>query len=135
MKRIITICQHEVNIKFSWWCCVPFVQLSYWSMFHINIMTGSGVMTIFFNNGLTRNPEIGNTTTWVLPNNWRLRQVRDIKFGTNVSFHKSYWMLRNAKVTAYINKGEEGKITSSTQIRVKKNKKEGAAEKGALILK
>ena len=97
-------------------------------------MTGSGVMTIFFNNGLTRNPETGNATTWVLPNNWRLRQVRDIKFGTNVSFHKSYWMLRNAKVTAYI-KGEEGKITSPTQIRVKKNKKEGAAEKGALILK
>ena len=44
-------------------------------------------------------------------------------------------MLRNAKVRAYINKGEGGKITSPTQIRVKKDKKEGAAEKGALILK
>ena len=30
--------------------------------FHINIITGSGVITIFFYNGLTRNLGIGNTT-------------------------------------------------------------------------
>ena len=30
--------------------------------FHNNIITGSGVMTIFVYKGLTRNPEIGNTT-------------------------------------------------------------------------
>ena len=29
--------------------------------FHVNIITSSGVMTIFFSKGLTRNPEIGNT--------------------------------------------------------------------------
>ena len=42
-------------------------------------------MTIFFCEGLTRNPEIGNTPVWVLPNIWRLRGVMDTKFGTNVS--------------------------------------------------
>ena len=34
---------------------------------------------------LTKNPEIGNTPIWVLPNIWRLRRVSDTKFGTNVS--------------------------------------------------
>ena len=29
--------------------------------FIVNIITGSGVMTIFFYKGLTRNPEIENT--------------------------------------------------------------------------
>ena len=29
--------------------------------FHVNIITGSGIMTISSYNGLTRNPEIGNT--------------------------------------------------------------------------
>lgn len=31
------------------------------------------------------NLEIGNTPAWVLPNIWRLGQVRDTKLGTNVS--------------------------------------------------
>ena len=61
------------------------VKLSYWSMFHVNIITGSLVMTIFLQRGLTRNPEIGITCVCILPNIWRLEQIRDIKFGTNVS--------------------------------------------------
>ena len=39
-------------------------------------------------------PEIGNTTVCVLPKVWRLGQVRNTKFGTNVSNK----MLTNAKV-------------------------------------
>ena len=42
-------------------------------------------MTIFFYKELTRNPEIGNTPVWVLPNIWRLERVMDTKFGTNIS--------------------------------------------------
>ena len=34
---------------------------------------------------LTGIPEIRNTPVWVLVNIWRLRRVRDIKFGTHVS--------------------------------------------------
>ena len=51
------------------------------------ISTSSLVMELcqFFYKELTRNPEIGNTRVWVLPNIWRLKQVRDTKFGTNVS--------------------------------------------------
>ena len=72
---------------------VSLVKFSYWSKFHVNIITGSGIMTVFFYKGLTRNPEIGNTLVWVLPNIVRLGQVRDTKFGTNV-FNK---MLLNAE--------------------------------------
>ena len=56
----------------------------WWSKFHVYIITGSGVITIFFYKRLTRNPEIGNTPVWVLPDIWRLGQVTDTKFGTNV---------------------------------------------------
>ena len=45
-------------------------------------------MTVFVYKGLTKIPEIGNSPVWVLPDIWRLGQVRDIKFGTNVSSEK-----------------------------------------------
>ena len=48
-------------------------------------MTGSGVMAIFVDKELIRNPEIGNTLVCVLPNTWRLGQVKDNKFDKNVS--------------------------------------------------
>ena len=66
-------------------CRISPVNFSYWSKFHVNIITGSRDMTIFFYKGLTRNREIGNTSVWVFPNNLRLGWVRDTKFGTNVS--------------------------------------------------
>ena len=57
-------------------------------------------MTIYFHKGLTRNPEIRNTPVCVLSNIWRLGQVRDTKFGTDVPNE----MLLNpvyTKVTAF----------------------------------
>ena len=71
--------------RFFWRCFVSLVKFSYWSKFHVNIVTGSQIMTIFFCKGLTRSPEIRNTPVWVLPNTWRLGQVMDTKFCTNVS--------------------------------------------------
>ena len=62
---------------------VSFVKFSYWPQFHINIITGSRVITIFYK-GLTRNQKIGNTPVWVLPV-WRLGRVMDVKLGTNIS--------------------------------------------------
>ena len=62
-----------------------FLLSSYWSKFHVNIITGSGFMTIFFYKGLTRNLKIGNIPTWFLPNIWRPGWVRDIKLTTYVS--------------------------------------------------
>ena len=37
-----------------------FVKFTYWSQFHVNIIPGCGVMTIFFYKRMTRNPKIGN---------------------------------------------------------------------------
>ena len=80
----VIICCHDVTVIF--WCCfVCLFKYSYWSKFHVNIITGSRVMTNFYYKGLTRNPEIGNTTVWVLSNIWRLVRVRHTKFSKNVS--------------------------------------------------
>ena len=49
--------------NFSTWCCRKFfwrfflflVKLKNWSKFHVNITTGSGILTVSFYKGLTRN--------------------------------------------------------------------------------
>ena len=91
-----TMFWHDSILNFFFWCCfVSLFKYSHWSKFHvniINIITGSGVMTIFFYKGLTRNPGIGNTPVWNLPKIWRKGRVSDTKFGTNIS----YKMLLNA---------------------------------------
>ena len=56
------------------------------------------LLTKFVYKGLTRNPEIGNTPAWVLPDIWRLGPVRDTKFGTNVS---NKMLLNAAKCQGY----------------------------------
>ena len=84
--------------QFFWRCFVSLVNFSYCSKFHVNIITGFGVMTIFFYKGLTRNLEIGNTPFWVLFNIWRLGQVMDTKFSRNVS---NRMLLNAAKCQGY----------------------------------
>ena len=70
---------------FFWRCFVWLVRFSYWSKFQVNVITGSGIMTIFFYERLTRNPEVGNTPVWILPNIWRLDWVMNTKLDTKVS--------------------------------------------------
>ena len=94
----VTIFRHDVILKFFWCCFVSLFNLSYWSKFHVNIITGSGIITILFYKGRTRNPETGNTPVWVLPNIWRLGQVMDTKWGTNVS---TKMLLKAAKSQGY----------------------------------
>ena len=81
----VTIFRHDVIVKFFWCCFVSLVKFSYMSKLHVNIIAGSGVMTISFYKRLTRNLEIVNTPIWVFPNIWRLGRVRNSKFGTNNS--------------------------------------------------
>ena len=75
---------HHHPFFFGLFFC-SYVKFSYWSKFYVNIITGSGIMTIFFHKGLTRNPEMRNTPTWVLPNIWKLGRVMDTTFDTNFS--------------------------------------------------
>ena len=94
----VIIFQHNFNVKFFWRCFVSLVKFSYWSKFHVHINTGSGITTIFFYKRLTRNPEIGNTHVWVFPNTWRMGQVMDTTFSTNVS---NRMLLNAAKFQGY----------------------------------
>ena len=71
--------------QFFWRCRVSLVKFSYWSKFHVSIITGSRVMTIFVYKELIKNSEIGNTLIWVLSHTCRLGQVSDTKFDTNFS--------------------------------------------------
>ena len=98
----VTIYWHDVIADFFWLCVVSLVSFSYWSKFEVNIITGSGIMTIFFYKGLTGNPEIGNTPVWFLPNIWRLGQVRDTKFGTKVSKYRSLKKLLQGVLQVYL---------------------------------
>ena len=61
-----------------------------WFKFHVNIITDSGVMTISLRDW--------NTPVWVLPNIWSLGQVKNTKFGTNVS---SKMLLNATKCQGY----------------------------------
>ena len=74
-KNDVTIFWHCIIVRFSWRCFVSFVKFNYWSKFPLNIITRSGVMTIYFYKGLTRNPEITDTPVWILPNIWRMGRV------------------------------------------------------------
>ena len=94
----VTIFRHAIIAKFFWRFFTPLIKFSYWFKFHVIIITGSGVMKISFYKILTRNPEIGNTPVWVLPNIWRLGWVRNTKFGTNVS---NKMLLNAAKCHGY----------------------------------
>ena len=119
---------HHRQVFLTFFCCFFFVKLSYLSNFHVNIITGSGVMIIFFYKGLTRNPEIGYNPAWVLPNIWEQWRVRDTKFGTNVSnemlLNVAKCQLRLLSLLSYWEKtNREDKITPPpvpiTQNRVK----------------
>ena len=94
----VTISQHDVFVKFFWPGFVSLVKFSYWSKFHVNSITGSGIMTIFFCKRLTRNPEIGNTSVWVLPNIWGKLWIPNLAW---MSLIECYWMLQNSRVTAF----------------------------------
>ena len=85
LRTVLNWQQNPENAPIFWRCFGSLVKFSYWSKFHVNNITGSGIMTIFFYKGLIRNPEIRNTPVWVLPNICRLRWVMDTKFGANVS--------------------------------------------------
>ena len=87
--------------KFFWrfFFFVFLVKFSYWSKFHVSIITCSGVITI----SLRDSPEIWKSEipySEFFPNIWRLGRVRNTKFGTNV-FNKMLLNPANARVTAF----------------------------------
>ena len=106
-----------------WRCSVSHATLSYWSKFLVNIITISGIITIFCYKGLTRNPVILSSAQYL-----ETGGVRDTKYGTSVSnemllnaakwqgysFYR-FWVI-NGKPTGG---GGEFFTPPHTQIRVK----------------
>ena len=81
---------------------------------------------VLFNKGSTKNLEMRNTSIWVLPNIWRLGQVRDTKFGADVSNEMLLYAAKGQGYSFYrfwVIKGKPTggglKLPHSTQIRVK----------------
>ena len=123
----VTIYRHEVILKIFWRCHVSLVKFSYWSKFHVNIITGSRVTTFFFIRNWPDISDIGNTLVWVLHNIWRLGQV-GVSNLARMSLVKSYWMLQNFRTTVFAvsellresQQERSGKLLPTrTQIRVK----------------
>ena len=90
--------RHDIIFKFFWHCFVSFVKFSCWPKFHVNIINCSGLTTIYFYKGMTRNLEIGDNPVWVLANIWRLGQFRDAKFSADVP---NELLLNSAKCQRY----------------------------------
>ena len=72
----------------------------YWSKFHLNIITGSGVMTIFVYKRLTKNQENVNTHSEFCPISGELRK-RTIPNLVEMCLMKSYLLLQNARFIAF----------------------------------
>ena len=97
-NNYVKIFRHDFIVIF-WPYFLSLAKVGYWFKFHVNIITGSAVATIFFYKGLTRYPKIGNTFVWVLCNIWRLWEVwHAIRFGTNNS---NEMLLNGAKCQGY----------------------------------
>ena len=87
--------------QFFWLSYVFFVKFSYWSKFPVNIITGSGVMTIFFYKRLTRNSEIGNIPDefWLISGDWGKLKIPNLAW---MFLMKCYWMLQNTRAITFI---------------------------------
>ena len=96
----VTILGHDVIVKSFWRCFVSLVKFSYWSKFYVNFITNSGVITIFFYKGLTRNPEIGNTPFefCLISGDWSMLRIANL---TQTSLIKIKWNLQITRVTAF----------------------------------
>ena len=81
----MTITPTWCHFQIFWRCFVSLVNFSYLSKCHIRIITGSWVMTVLILWGIKKKSKSQVGPALVLPNIWRLGQVRDTKFGTNVS--------------------------------------------------
>ena len=76
---------------------VSLVKFSYWSKFHVNILTGSGIMTVFFVRDWPeiRKSEIPPSEFCPISGDWG--ELR-IPLFARMSLIECYWMLQNSRV-------------------------------------
>ena len=89
----VAIYQHDVMVKFFWRYFVCLVNFSYWSKFHVNIITGSGVRVIFLWPEI-RKLEITLSEFCPISGDWGKLGIRNL---TWMLVMKGCWMLQIAK--------------------------------------
>ena len=90
-----TISWYDIIVKF--FDVVFFlIKFSYWSKFHVNVITGSGVMRYWPE---FRKFEIPPSEFWPIYGNWDELGILNL---AHMSLIKCYCMLENARITAFV---------------------------------
>ena len=86
--------------NFFWRWFVYLVKFSYWSKFHVNIITGSRIMTIFFYKGWPeiRKSEIPPSEFCPISGDRGELWIQNL---ARMSLIEFYWMLQISSVTAF----------------------------------
>ena len=86
------------KLQINWVCQKYLLYTFYWSKVHVNIITGSRVMTIFIYNGLIGNLEIPLSEFFPISKDWRKLGILNL---ARIFLMKCYWMLEKHRVTAF----------------------------------
>ena len=99
----VTILRQDVIVKCFWGCFVSLVKSSYWSKFHVSIITGSGIMKFLKFFFIRDWPEIRKSkilTSEFCPisGDWDQLWIPNL---ARMSLIECYWMLQNSRVTVF----------------------------------
>ena len=96
----IKICWHDVLVKFFLTLFVCLLKFSYWYKFHLDIITSSGVMTIYFVRDWPEIQKLKIPPSEFCPisGDWGMLEIPNL---VGMFLMKCYWMLQNARVTAF----------------------------------
>ena len=96
----IKICWHDVIVKFFLTLFVCLLKFSYWYKFHLDIITSSGVMTIYFVRDWPEIQKLKIPPSEFCPisGDWGRLEIPNL---VGMFLMKCYWMLQNARVTAF----------------------------------
>ena len=96
----VTIFRHDVNVKFFWSCFVFLVKFSYWSKFHVNIITVLELWQFSFIRDWPeiRESEIPPSEFCPIPGDWDKLWIPNL---AQMSLIECYWMLQNFRVTTF----------------------------------
>ena len=100
---------HEVIVKFFWLCFFSFAKFSYWSKFHVNISDSPEI----------RKSEKKPSKFCPISGDWGESRISSL---ARTSLIKCYWILKNARVTAFTvsellrENQQRGKITPPPKV-------------------
>ena len=95
----VTTFRHDVIVNFFWRCFVSLVKFSYWSKFHVNIITGCGIVTIFLRDWPEiQKSEIPPSEFCPTSGDWSKLWISNL---VRMSLIECYWMLQNARIIAF----------------------------------